>query len=150
MGARAPTPADTCPALCGEKIPFSASDDFSRKSHVESTGTSVFDNRYDASIAKPTAQRQGMNRERLMPTMKKGWDKYRHDRKHRKQARSDSLTRSFKDSRNEAALLEPCGYEYFNRDGCLINENTDRKRQSSERHDVDRLPGQPKSHQSGQ
>ena len=40
--------------------------------------------------------------------------------------------------------------DIFNRDGCLINENSDCKGQASERHDVDRLPGQPKSHQSGQ
>ena len=54
-----------------EGAPFSSSGTWARRIHVESTGTSELDNRYEAAIANPTARESGINRERETPTIRK-------------------------------------------------------------------------------
>src|SRR6266550_1345980 len=54
-----------------EGAPFSSAGAWARRIHVERTGTSELDNRYEAAIANPTARESGIKRERETPTIKK-------------------------------------------------------------------------------
>src|SRR6266704_3058446 len=56
---------------CSSEGVSSASGASSRRIHVDNTGTSVLDNRYEAAIANPTASESGTKSERETPVMKK-------------------------------------------------------------------------------
>src|SRR5258707_2725104 len=54
-----------------EEAFVSLSGEWSRRIHVERTGTSELDSKYEAAIANPTARESGIKRERETPTIKK-------------------------------------------------------------------------------
>src|SRR5258708_6207994 len=78
-----------------EGAPLSSAGAWARRIHIERTGTSELDNRYEAAIANPTATESGIKQERGTPTMKKdGTNTARTHSKARKRGTWNSLLAS--------------------------------------------------------
>ena len=55
--------------------------------------------------------------------------------------RHDDLVCRRNNARLQLGTLSQVRVDVFDHDGRVINQNTDRERQSAQRHDIDRLPG---------
>ena len=116
-----------------------------RRIHVDRTGTSELDNKYEAAIANPTASESGIKSERETPSIKK--DGTKTARTHSIASRRGIWT-SLLASRTATARPSPLtemAVDVFHYDRGLIDQNPDRQRQSAERHDVDRSGPPPKA-----
>jgi hypothetical protein len=107
------------------------------------TGTNVLDRMYEASIAKPTASDSGTNSAWAAPCMKND-------------DTNTARMQSIASSRGNAVSAEPSrtawasglpalqvGVNVLDRHRRFVHQNADRQRQAAQRHQVDRLPGDP-------
>ena len=121
-------------------------DDACRSSQTDSTGTNVLDRRYEAIIAKPTASASGTNSARAAPCMKNdGMNTARMQ----SIASSRGTAVSALPSRTARAIESVCAHlrvDVLDLDRRLVDQDADRQGQAAERHQVDRLAGEPQGH----
>ncbi len=117
---------------------------------MESTGTSVLDNRNDAIMAKPTAIESGTNRDRVTPVIKKeGTNTARMESIASRRGTSVAFV-AFKHGTRDGWLDQQLAVNIFDGNCGFIDQDADSERQPSERHDVDGLPGRPQSDHSAE
>ena len=118
-----------------------------RNIQIASTGTSVLESRYDATIANPTASDSGTNKLRAAPCMKN--DGMKTARMHSIASRSGhgGFGGRVERGARERFAARQVRVDVLDGDGRLVDEDADGQRQPAERHDVDRLPGDPQREQ---
>ena len=103
----------------------------------------MLDSRYEETIAKPTASESGTNRAWAAPCMKNDG---------MKTARMQSIARSrgtavsrfpWRTARGTVAVCSILRVDVLDLDGRLVDEDADGQGQPAERHQVDRLAGEP-------
>jgi len=77
-------------------------------------------------------------------------DGYRHDTKHGKQSGNSHFLTGEKDGSSYILATVQVNVDVFEEDGAFINENTYREGKTTERHNVDRLPGEFEKDDGGQ
>ena len=104
----------------------------------------MLDSRYDAIIAKPTASDSGTNSDRAAPCMKN--DETNTARMHSiannrgTAVSARAIQHGLRDRVGTALHLR---VDVLDLDRRLVDQNADRQRQAAQRHQVDRLPGDP-------
>ena len=107
----------------------------------------MLESRYEATIAKPTASDSGTNSACAAPCMKND-------------GMNTARMQSIASSRGTAvSLVAPPDrpgdrrralhlvVDVLDLDGRLVDQDADRQRQAAQRHEVDRLPGEPERHE---
>ena len=118
-----------------------------RSSQTDSTGTNVLDRRYEAIIAKPTASDSGTNSARAAPCMK-------NDGMNTARMQSIASSRGTavsalprRTARATESVVLHLRVDVLDLDRRLVDQDADGQGQPAERHQVDRLPGQPQGDQ---
>ena len=102
-------------------------------------GTMVRDRKYEASMAKTTASASGTKRYLRNPAQKKHRHKHDADGKRGDEGRNGNLRRAIQNGLLDLLAHLQIAIDVFNLDRGVVDQNADRQRQSTQRHDVDGL-----------
>src|SRR5207245_1287445 len=77
------------------------------------------------------------------PVHEEGWNKHSQNTEHREKTCQNSAAAGFQNSARTRDAWQELRMDVLDFDRCLVHEDTNRKRQSSEGHDVNRLACRP-------
>ena len=109
----------------------------------QSTGTNVLESRYEATIAKPTASDSGTNSDRAAPCMKNDETNTARMQSMASSRGHGGLCDAIQHGPRQRLAALQLRVDVLDLDGRFVDQDADGQGQPAERHQVDRLSGNP-------